>query len=514
MSSDGAGVAKLAKADTRKRDTEPKRPFLALAFLLLAIGYSFLQGPVMAVELPEISRSLGISGSTGTLAATIMIAVSGATLIAWGKAADLVGRRKICLYGILVVLVASVLSAIAWNGPILVLARATQGLGTAMLLTSIGLVNVLFERSDRKDLAFGLLGASVGVGLTLAPLAAAGALALGSWRLSFWLNVPILLVAYVGIRSTVPESRDENAVAGTDWPGTILLALGVLTGLFALSQGSTLGWLHANGDAIAGWPLAISPTIILLVIAVTALLAFQRVEAMRLRQSLPVLMDGSLLRERRFGFGCLVSFLLVLGGYALQFTVPVFGRLVLDEDTWQVALLTAVSGVGITAGGLLAAPIGGRFGGRFVVAVGLAVAAGALALLTILLSDTLKVAGFSIMLLAFGIGYGLAYARSTEVVMAGVPAARVGLASGMLVAGRTCAMAIGSAGLTAIMLTNSDGAQSISPAELNASQMAFGLGVAILLAALLATFAIPRDKTSAGAGVNATVSDQRTRRRT
>lgn len=471
------------------------RPFVGLSFLLLAIGYSFLQGPVMAVELPEISRSLAISDRTSALAATIMMAVSGVTLIAWGRAADQFGRRRICLYGVVVVLIASVLTAVAWNGFVLVFARALQGLGTAMLLTAIGIVGVMFADSDRRDLAFALLGASVGAGLALAPLAAAASLALGSWRLSFWINIPILIVVYVGIRATVPESRDETATAGTDWPGTILLVLGVLAGLFVFTHGESWGWLRTDAAAAANraWPFAISPIAFVMVLAVAAFVGFERVEAGRFKRSLPVLMDAALLKSRRFGLGCLVSFLLVLGGYALQFMVPVFGRVVLQEDSLQVALLTATSGVGIAAGAVLAAPVGGRLGGRVVVLAGLALAAAALAVTTYLLAHQLGRFDFILVLFAFGIGYGLVYAKITEVVLLDVPRQDVGLASGMLVASRTCAMAIGSAALTAIMLASSDGTSALSETESASSHTAFGLGAAFLVAAFFVALAIPRD---------------------
>jgi MFS family permease len=163
-------------------------------------------------------------------------------------------------------------------------------------------------------------------------------------------------------------------------------------------------------------------------------------------------MDRNLFRDRRFGFGIVASFLLVLGGYALQFTVPEFGRLVMSQDVLQVAVLTAMIGIGIVVGGLVAAPLGSRSGGRFAVITGLAIAAVTLGLLTVALGPGLDNVEFAVILFAFGIGYGLAYAKVTEVIMAGVPRTRIGLASGMMVASRTVAMAIGSAAMTAIML--------------------------------------------------------------
>jgi MFS family permease len=173
--------------------------------------------------------------------------------------------------------------------------------------------------------------------------------------------------------------------------------------------------------------------------------------------------------------------------------VPVFGRVVLQEDSLQVALLTATSGVGIAAGAVLAAPVGGRLGGRVVVLAGLALAAAALAVTTYLLAHQLGRFDFILVLFAFGIGYGLVYAKITEVVLLDVPRQDVGLASGMLVASRTCAMAIGSAALTAIMLASSDGTSALSETESASSHTAFGLGAAFLVAAFFVALAIPRD---------------------
>ncbi len=475
------------------RGADLTRPFVGLGFLLLAIGLSFLQGPVMAIEVPEIAQSLGISEHAVNLAATIMIAVSGATLIAFGRAADQHGRKRMCLYGIAVVIVASVLTGLAWDGTILVLGRALQGLGTAMLLTSIGLVSVLFDGHPRKNLAFGLLASSVGVGLALAPFVAAGALALGSWRLSFWLNVPVLIVAFIGIRLTVPESKDEEGTSGMDLPGTLLLVFIVISGLVVVTLGQRYGWITATGAAAddLSWPFAISPILVLLTVTVVAAVAFVWLEGRRSKRSLPVLMDRDLFRDRRFGFGIVASFLLVLGGYALQFTVPEFGRLVLSQDVLQVAVLTAMIGVGIVVGGLVAAPLGSRSGGRLAVIAGLAIAAVTLGLLTVALGYRLDNVGFAIILFAFGIGYGLAYAQVTEVIMAGVPRTRIGLASGMMVASRTVAMAIGSAAMTAIML-GSTTTVTTEAADMSASRLAFAFGAVILLGGLATAFAIPR----------------------
>lgn len=459
-------------------------PFVGLAFILTVSAYAFLEGTVMAIVLPNIVRDLQLSNSTGDLAMTLLIATSAAVLVAVGRIADQFGRRRMVLSGVVLAIVSSILMATAWDAASLLFARAVQGVATAMILTSVALLKGMFCEEQRSR-AFALFGASMGLGLAFAPIVGSIALEVGSWRAAFWCNVPVLVLAYAGIRRYVPESRAQGAAVPIDFVGTVLLGAGLLLALTAISEGSSLGWWVprvGSPFAVTGLPISLIP--LLLAASAFALVAFVFVERTRLAGGNAILMDPALLRVHAFRLGCGVSFLFVLGGYSLQFLVPICGMYIMQIGAGLTGLLSAMIGVGIVVGGYSSAPLGRRVQPRTVVIAGLLLMmTGILALGAILGANTDLVL-FSGALFAIGIGYGLTYSRITEITLVGVPNDSMGLASGMLVAARTCAMAFAAAALTAIVLTDLNASNAPSP-HIGDVHIALGLCVAVLAVALL-----------------------------
>ena len=438
---------------SRVAERSPRHPTVGLAFLLLVTAYAFLEGTVMAIELPAIVAELGISPGTGDLAMTILIAVSAAVLIAVGRLADRYGRRRMCLAGIALGIVATVAIASARDGATLLAARAVQGVSTALILTSIALVKSLFP-AEKRAAAFGAFGAAMGAGLAFAPLVGAAAIRAGSWRFAFWAWAPILALSYVGVRSTVPESVAERDTDAVDTPGTILLGGSILLALIALCEGSRWGWWEAApATGLTGALFGeISLVPVLFAVAFLFGLGFAMLERQRGRHGRPVLMDPELLGVRSFRLGCAVSFSFVLGGYALQFLVPLVGAAELGLGEGQTGLVTALLGGGIVLGGVASGAPGDRVAARSLVLLGIALMIVATPALWLAL-ESQRAVGFGACLTVVGIGYGLTYARITEVALSDVSPDQVGLASGMLVASRTVAMALGAAALTSIVLS-------------------------------------------------------------
>lgn len=438
------------------RESRPseERPFVGLAFLLIVMGYAFLEGTVMAIELPDIVRDLGISMEIGNLSMTLLIATSAAALVAVGRLADQYGRRRLTLWGVALAAVASTAMACSWNTASLLLARIAQGVATAMILTSLAVLKDMFQ-GEQRSRAFALFGSSMGLGLALAPLVGAAALAVGTWRAAFWVNLPLLAISYWGIRRWVPESRATSGPVQIDWLGTVLLGGALLTLLSGISEGSSLGWWSpepGNLATVIGSPVSIVPA--LLALAVVLLLAFWRVERSRSRRGDSILMDAALLGVPSFRLGCGVSFLFVLGGYSLQFVVPICGVYILQASPGETGILTACIGLGIAAGGYASVPLGRQVHPRTIVVSGLVLMAVGILGLGVTLGETGAIASFSSALFGIGIGYGLTYSRITEITLVGVSSDHVGLATGMLVGARTCAMALGGAILTAMVVSS------------------------------------------------------------
>jgi MFS family permease len=464
------------------RDISDNNPFIGLVFILVVSAYAFLEGTVMAIEVPNIVRDLQISTGTANLAMTLLIATSAAVLVAVGRIADQFGRRRMILGGIILAIVSSILMATAWDAASLLFARVTQGVATAMILTSVALLKGMFSEEDRPR-AFALFGASMGLGLALAPIVGSLALEVGSWRVAFWINIPILAVAYAGILRYVPESRAQGVAVPVDVVGTILLGTGLLLAITGISEGASMGWWASRADnpfAVTGLPISIIP--ILLATSIVVLAAFAYVERARLAAGKAILMNPGLLRIQAFRLGCGVSFLFVLGGYSLQFLMPICGATIMHLGVGHTSLLTAMIGVGIVAGGYSSAPLGLRISPRSIVIVGLLIMMLGILSLGATLGPNSDLFIATVCCLAIGIGYGLTYSRITEITLIGVPNDSMGLASGMLVASRTCAMAFAAAALTAILWNNSGTA--LGPHLLDV-HIALGLCIVMLAAALI-----------------------------
>ena len=446
-----------------------------------------MEGAVMAIQLPEIVRELNISEAAGNLAMTLLIATSGAVLVAVGRLADRFGRRRLCLVGIGLALAATIGVASSWDAASLLIARSVQGVANAMILTAVALLNHLFSSARGRSLAYAWFGAAMGVGLALAPLVGAAALDAGNWRFAFWINIPILLVCLAGVWCWVPEKRAAGAPETVDVMGTVLLAGALLLALISISEGPRLGWWVARPAYSGPWPFAVSIAPILMIVSLALFFCFGAVERWRLQRGLASLMDPTLLSVRSFGLGCAVSFLFVLGGFALQFIIPLSGIYFWHMNTGAAGLLTALMGIGIAAGGWTTLPLARHLGARSVVVLGIAIMIiGTSALWGTMAWNPILV-GFSITLVAFGVGYGMTYSRITEITLADVPAEKLGLASGMLVASRTCAMALGAAGLTSIIGVGRDwGSDSSTPIIAVFGQALILSAVALLTALSLA----------------------------
>ena len=183
-------------------------------------------------------------------------------LLVSGRLADQYGRRWVFALGAGVFAAASVLAAVATSGNLLILARALQGVGGAMMLpTSLSLLNANFRGRDR-GIAFGIWGATIGGMAALGPLLGGWLTTDFSWRWAFGINIPLCLVVIIGLYALVPESRDPQHRRGVDWSGAVLSALGVGGIVFGLIEGRTYGWLTSTASfTVAGWtwPWTVSP---------------------------------------------------------------------------------------------------------------------------------------------------------------------------------------------------------------------------------------------------------------
>src|SRR5882672_2206519 len=223
-----------------------RRKWLALALLSAVQFMVVLDIAVVNVALPSIKLDLGFSQQNLQWVISAYALVFGGFLLLGGRAADLLGRRRIFLVGLVVFTLASLFAGLAWSETSLIAARAVQGLGAAVITpAALSILSTTFVEGRERNIALGVWGAVGGFG------AAAGVLLGGvltsalSWSWIFFVNVPVGVAAFVLAPFLLKESRDA-LVKRFDVPGAVLVTSGLSLLVYAITQAGQHGWLAAS----------------------------------------------------------------------------------------------------------------------------------------------------------------------------------------------------------------------------------------------------------------------------
>src|ERR1700712_2547140 len=217
---------------------------------------------IVNVALPDIATDLRTSFTQLQWVVDVYALALAAFVLGAGSLADLFGRRKLYLIGLVLFALASLACGLAPSAGFLIAARGIQGVGGAiMFATTIALINTSYEGRDRGT-AFGVWGAVVGASAALGPILG-GALTELSWRWIFFVNLPITVLAIVLTVQAVKEARQPNAPA-PDVPGIALFTLGAGAVVFGLVRAASHGW-----SSVASWgPIAGGLVVIVIWVAV------------------------------------------------------------------------------------------------------------------------------------------------------------------------------------------------------------------------------------------------------
>ncbi|HEU5142472.1 MAG TPA: MFS transporter, partial [Solirubrobacterales bacterium] len=322
---------------------ESTSPWRAFGVLAIGVFLAVLDVFIVNIAFPDIQRSFpsaSLSSLSWILSAYAI--VFAAVLVPAGRLADIVGRKRIFLAGLLVFLVGSALAAAAPSVDLLIGARLIQAVGGAALIpTSLGLILPLFPASKRPTV-IGLWAAIAGVGAAAGP-PIGGLLVEASWRWIFLINLPLGLYALVRSARIVPEIRDSERGRFPDLLGSLLLigAIGTLT--LGLVKGPDWSW---DGRSLAAFATAA-----VLVVLVTLRSA---------RHPAPVV-ELSLLRPPAFALAALSTLF-----FFAAFAVLLLANVLFLTDVWHYSVTKA--GFAFFPGPLtaaVAAGVSGRLGGRY-----------------------------------------------------------------------------------------------------------------------------------------------------
>jgi len=219
-----------------------RRKWYGLALLLLVQFMVVLDIAIVNVALPSIQVDLGFSQENLQWVISAYALFFGGFLLLGGRAADLLGRRRLFLTGIVLFTTASLFSGLAWSEASLIGARAFQGLGAAIITpAALSILMTTFAEGKERNAALGAWG-GVGAFGAVAGVLLGGVLTdLLSWEWIFFVNVPVGITALLLAPFLINESRDATAES-YDIPGAVLVTGGLVTLVYAITQANHFGW--------------------------------------------------------------------------------------------------------------------------------------------------------------------------------------------------------------------------------------------------------------------------------
>jgi EmrB/QacA subfamily drug resistance transporter len=467
-----AGVVSTDKREDAS-SLSSRRGIAILLLLCLVQFMDVLDASILNIALPSIKSDLGFSQQSLQWVVNGYILTYGGFLLLGGRAADLLGRRRILVAGLVVFAGSSLIGGLAHSGSLLVGARFAQGLGAAMLSpAALSTLTTTFRSSRDRHAALGAWAAVSGLG-GAAGVLFGGLLTEGpGWRWVLFVNVPFSAVALVGAFLLLRRERRSAApLANFDAVGAVLVTGGMLLLVYALVKAPDVGW-------------GATRTIVELAVAAVTLTAFL---ANELRVSNP-LVPMSILRVKGVAVADATQMVALAGFFPMFFFLTLYMQSVLHYSPIQTgtAYLPLTGGVIIAAG--ISSQLFARIGTKPVIVTGALIAAGGLYWLSRIPVHGSYVPDILPGLLVAAFGLGAVFVGATTAANAGVGEDKAGLAAGLLNTGQQLGAALGLAILSALATahTNSllrSGHDSIAQAATHGYQRALLAGALLVLAA-------------------------------
>jgi MFS family permease len=219
-----------------------RRKWYGLALLLLVQFMVVLDIALVHVALHSIQTELGFAQENLQWVITAYALFFGGFLLLGGRAADLLGRRRLFLVGIVIFTVASLISGFAWSDSALIAARALQGLGAAIVTpAALSIISTTFDEGSERTKALGSWGAVGAFGAVAGVLLGGVLTDVLSWEWIFYVNVPVGIAGLVATPFLIGESRDATAKS-YDLPGAVLVTSGLVALVYAITQANEFGW--------------------------------------------------------------------------------------------------------------------------------------------------------------------------------------------------------------------------------------------------------------------------------
>lgn len=422
-------------------DTRFRHPALALALLAFAQLIISLDYNIVYVALPEIGSQLGFSAQTLQWVISAYAVAFGGFLLLGGRAVDLFGPRPVFVLGLALYAVSSLAGGLATTPILLILARAMQGLGGALLFpATLTLVSTGFTEGRERHRAFAIWGTAGGSGMILGSLLGGVLTDAFGWTSVFLVNVPLAGAAALLALALVPRAVAGRAGRRFDLAGALTATVGSTLVVFALVQGPESGWT----------------TPVVLSAAATGLVVLASFVAIEARSTDPLL-PLRLLRGRDLSTGTLVTFLYMATFGSLLYFLTVYFQTVLGYDPLRTGLAFLIPMAAIVVGAQLAGRFATWRGTRTTMIASLVIGG----LGTAIVGASLTVHGSYLALLpglvVLGVGQGAGYTLMFGAATSGTPSHQQGIASGVASTAQQVGGAVGLALLVAVANADTGG---------------------------------------------------------
>ncbi|HSE29709.1 MAG TPA: MFS transporter [Candidatus Saccharimonadales bacterium] len=460
-----------------------EKPKMVLLLLALSQFLVVLDSAIINVALPAIKQALNFDTSSLQWVITAYILTFGGFLMLGGRTADLFGRRKVLVGGMIGFTALSLLLGLTQDSTTLIVLRALQGLTAAFMSpAALSILLTTFAKEEERNKALSIWsivgsgGAAVGVflgGLITQTL---------GWEWCFFVNVPVGIITILGILKYVPVDQKGTASKHLDLPGAVLITLGLMTLVFGLTQAPESGWF--------------SSAVITPLVASAAMIALFIWNETRAKHPLIPL---AIFKQRNITGANLVMLTFVAGGLGLFFFASLFVQNILNYSPILSGLCFLPIPILIGVVSTHAPKLIGRFGIKPLLIVGAGLVALAMFILSFLTAESSYWLHLLPAFVLMGVGMGLSFVSITISATAGVPPEQAGLASGLINTSNQVGAALGVAVLAVVASATANAGLAAGQAPVIATmhgyqQAFFWASIFLIIALIIASLVIQSPK--------------------
>ncbi len=463
-----------------------------LWLLALTMFLVVLDSAIINVALPKIKDALGFDDASLQWVLTSYILTFGGFLMLGGRTADLYGRRRVLIFGIAGFTLSSLLIGLSGSAEMLIGLRAFQGLAAAFMApTALSILLTTFEEGDSRNKALSIWSLVASGG------AAAGVFLGGlltqylGWQWCFFVNVPVGILAIIGIQKYVPAHASEEKDKHLDLPGAVLITGGLMALVYALTLASESGWTNTI-------------TLGSLTVSFSMIAAFIFNESKASHPLVPL----SIFRIRNVSGGNLIMMPIVAGALGMFFFCSLYVQNILRFSPVQSGLSFLPVPIIIGSIAFQAPKLLKRFGFKILVMTGVLLASTGTFLMSLLNVDSSYLFHMLPAFIILACGFGLSFVAITVAATSGVPKHEAGLAAGLINTSQQIGGALGLAILAVVAHSATVAALSSQVsgdlAIMVGYKRAFLTASGLMIAAfLIAVFVIKTPRTRGESGVPA-----------